>query len=150
MGGIGSGRKKAASDAEKLARGPLDKRFSEEAINERKVVQLFQHPRLDTIPDAEFPLGDKGKSKYRELAEMLLKAGQLTIVTKGYAETAAIAFETIHRLQEDGKEVKAALIQQYNRSLGNIQQFDIDKAPASAQGQRKNRFARAGFSSRRR
>lgn len=147
MGGLGSGRK-PRSDAEKIARGTLEVRWSEETRAERKIVQLFQHPRLDTIPDAEFPLNQVGSKKYRELAEMLLKAGQLTIVTKGYAETAAVAFETIHSLRSDGKEVRAALIQQYNRALGNIQQFDVDRATAEAPGQRKNRFARAGFASR--
>lgn len=147
MGGMGSGRK-PKSDAEKLAKGTLAPRWAEEARAERKIVQLFQHPRLDTVPDAEFPLSAVGGKKYRELAEMLLKAGQLTIVTKGYAETAAVAFETIHGLRSDGKEVKAALIQQYNRALGNIQQFDVDRPTAEAPGQRKNRFARAGFASR--
>ena len=139
MGGIGSGRK---PDPRKTS--------SEERLRRQtdKVTPLFVHPRLKTVPDADFPLGQHGSSKYRELAEMLLKAGQLTVITKGYAEMAALAFEEMHNRQEAGKSVSANLIQRYQSALGNIHLLDVDREAPGATQQKKNRFRYSGFASR--
>ena len=139
MGGTGSGR---TPNSHKV---PLEVRQKRQA---EKVTHLFAHPRLSTIPDSEFPLGKHGQRKYRELAEMLLKAGQLTTITRGFAESASVAFEQIYNLRVQGKEVRAALIQQYNRSLGSIQQLDVDKNLLGQTPQKENRFRHAGFASR--
>ena len=141
-----SGRR-GMPDAEKERRGTLDQRWSEDARADRKVVQLFKHPRLDRIPDPELPLSKEGRKKYRELAELLLESSQLTVVTRGYAEMAAIAFEAIADAKEKGKSISASLIKQYNDALGNIRQFDVDKK-VSPDGQRKNKFRHTGFASR--
>lgn len=136
------------SDAEKIELGTFDKRTGQEARDDRKVAKLLAHPRLKEVPEPELPLGERGSVKYNELARMLLEQGQLTIITRGYAENAAIAFEEIDRLKKAGKDVRASLIQQYQRALDSIRQFDIDRPIQTPEGQRKNRFAYSGFSSR--
>lgn len=139
MGGRGSGRKP-----------DLYKRDANELLDLRtqKVVPLLTHPRLDTIPDPEFPLSRDALLKYRELAEMLFKAGQLTVITKGFVESAAVAFGEIHARQTDGRSVSADLLKRYQSALGNIQQFDIDRSVVGATEQPKNRFRHTGFAQR--
>lgn len=138
MGGVNSGRK---PDPKKVT---LQERQERQAA---KVTQLFTQPRLDSVPDPELPMNDRGRLKYRELAESLLKAGQLTMITRGYAETAAIAFQQIYKLQEEGRDVRATLITQYNRALSNLQQLDVDKKTVQ-EAQRENKFKISGFSAR--
>lgn len=139
MGGIGSGRKPNPNK-------PLDPKTQRR--HDEKVTQLFAHPRLETIPNADFPLGKVGSSKYRELAEMLLKSGQLTVITKGFAEMAALAFEEIHNRQSSGKSVSANLIQRYQSALGNIHLLDVDRQTPGATSQKLNRFRYSGFANR--
>ena len=94
MGGIGSGR---TPNPRKVSLEDRQTRLAE------KVTHLFAYPRLDTVPDPEFPLGQHGKKKYRELAEMLLKAGQLTTITRGFAETASVV---LNRFTATGSKEK--------------------------------------------
>lgn len=139
MGGQGSGRR------------PSPAKSTPESLNEwrtGKVVQLLAHDRLKTVPDADLPLSDQGALKYRELAEMLLKAGQLTVITKAQAETAAMAFQEMHSRQSRGVSVSANLIQRYQTALANLQLLDIDKNTPGAAEQKKNRFRFSGFASR--
>lgn len=139
MGGQGSGRR------------PNPHKMTAEDLNDyrsSKVVQLFAHPRLDTIPDPDFPLNEAGKAKYRELAEMLLKAGQLTIITKGMAESAALAHGEMFARLESGKSVSANLISRYQSALGQISLLDVDKNTPGATAQKQNRFRHSGFAQR--
>ena len=141
MGGPNSGR-----------RPNLNKSSPEERMERQvaKVTHLFAHPRLETVPDPEIPLGPQASLKYRELTEMLLKAGQLTSITKSFAESGAIAFGEIHKRQLADKSVSADLLKRYQSALISIQQLDVDAQTPGATEQKKNKFRNAGFSSRHR
>lgn len=141
MGGPGSGRKPDPYKSTKEERADR---------NAGKIEYLFAQPRLDTVPDPDFPMGAPGLKKYRELAEMLLKSGQLTVVTKGYAEMAALSHDEIIRRStaDPPKSISANLIQRYQSALANIQLLDVDRNTPGATEQKKNRFRYSGFSSR--
>lgn len=141
MGGPGSGRRPAPEHVSKETR---------EAYNESKVVKLFAHPRLDTVPDPDFILKGPGREKYRELAEMLLKSGQLTTITKGFAEMAAVAHDEIILRQKQERSISANLISRYERALANIAALDVDKKTQEGADPKRNRFRFSGFANRRR
>lgn len=139
MGGQGSGSR---PNPRKSTPESLD------AWRTGKVVKLLAHDRLETVPAPDLPLGEHGTLKYRELAEMLLKAGQLTVITKAQAEAAALSFQEMHSRQVSGRGVSANLIQRYQSALANLALLDIDRNAPGATEQKKNRFRFSGFASR--
>lgn len=141
MGGPGAGRRPGTRRKEDATATPAQ---------QEKIVQLFTHPRLDTIPDPDVPLREPGRKKYRELTEMLLKAGQLTVITKSFAEMAAISHDEIVLRVENSRSVSAKLMDQYNRAIANISFLDVDKPTQEAQQKNQNRFRFSGFAQRRR
>lgn len=137
MGGKNSGPRPTKATPEKQAEW-----------RQGKVVQLLAHPRLETVPPPDLPLANAGMLKYRELAEMLLKAGQLTVITKGQAEIAALAWGQIMKFNERGEDISASLFQRYQSGLAAIQLLDVDRSAPGATEQPKNKFRYSGFSSR--
>lgn len=144
---MGSGGHNKLSDAEKIARGTFAPSRSEAVYEARAAAKVLAFPRLKEIPDPDLPLDVNGKKKYDELTRALFDADKLTVVTKMHAEQAAVLHQEIYRRMAASSPVPATLSDKLQRALSALKIAEDAHIIAGA-GQKKNRFAGTGFSTR--
>lgn len=145
---MGSGGHNKLTDAEKIARGTFRPSRSDEVYAERAGAKVVAFPRLREIPVPDLPLNEVGQKKYDELTRALFDADKLTVVTKTAAEQAAALHQEIHRRMSDGKPVPASLSDKLQRALAQLKIAE-DAPTIASPGNRVNKFAGTGFSTRR-
>lgn len=148
MGGKGSGGHNRLSDEEKKRRGTFRAHLSEEAYDQRAAQTVIAGPWLPSIPEPSFPLDEVGRKTYDELTTMLFEQNKLTLVTKMWAEQAAIGQQEIHRLMKAGKTVRASHLNQVERALRALKIAEDAKPIANPAGT-ANKFEACGFANRR-
>lgn len=134
------GRKVQYSDAEKVAAGRFDSRFSEESRAKRGLDKIHAFPTLREIPKSSVPLGEAGQKAYDDWARIMFDAGHLTKIMQQWIESYALAQDTISRLAAEGKPIPASVMGQRNRALGEIQLADVDPSLTS-KPKAENKFA---------
>lgn len=135
------------SDADKLADGTFDKRYSEAARAERAAQKIMSFPTHREIPEPSVPLNEVGLAEYNKLCRIVLDAGRLTEFTRLAAESAATAHQQIHKLMAEGRDVPTSLIQTKVKAIQQLQLAEA-AAPIGNQGANQSKFRHAGFSNR--
>lgn len=138
----------ASSDAEKLAKGTFDKRYSQEERNRQTVNKVLAFPVLKEIPKPGFPLSEeKGLGTFKYWAEKLLDAGLLTHITVGYIENLALLDDKLHKAAASPKGVSTKDLDQRRHMLAKLEALDVDTTLFAA-AKNKSSFAQNGFPSR--
>lgn len=137
------------SDEEKAARGTLqagntqadyDKQYAE-----RKILPF---PVMTEVPVSQLPLNDVGSKKYHEVAEMLLAAGRLSVLTQTAAEQLAMQHQAMAMEMEKGKPPSASRLTQIRRLMDDLGLGKIDKPLQGTAKPEKNPFHTNGFAAR--
>lgn len=145
MGGTNSGRR--VSDEEKRKKGSYQPCRSEEANAKRAAEKIISGPWLKSIPEPQIPLGEVGRKKYDEYANLLFKGNKLTSVTCDDCERFAVLWEQMHEARAAGRKVSMQAINRMDAIAARLR--IADEAPAIANPNQKNRFAGSGFSNQR-
>lgn len=148
MGGRGSGGRNRLSDEEKKRRGTFRPDNSDAVYDQRAAARVIAGPWLSSIPDPEYPLNEIGMAKYRELTEPLFRDNKLTAVTVMRASTAALLHQKFHAYALAGKPISGSDVAQMRGILADLDIANSAPPIADPNGKR-NKFAQAGFASRR-
>lgn len=146
----GDNNPRALSDAQKRAAGkPIDARYSDAARADKIAANVYRFPVMSDVPDPELPLDDHGARKYFEVAEILMRSGKLTRITRDLAEQAAVLHQSQRGYLEKGRVPPAYLTKELKSILATLRVTE-DASPlgASLPAQRNNRFATCGFANR--
>lgn len=143
----------ALTDAQKIAQGTFDPRYSEEARAERSGQTVVAFPTLQDIPECRFPLepGGIGQQTYDRLIRTLHEQGRLTMLTHMKVEILASSMEDLHTKMRTGMRVPANLMSRIMVSIAELERESVDRAfnGSSVKGQ-ENKFLANGFAARRR
>ena len=147
MGGIMSGSA-PMTDAEKIAKGTFDKRWSAEAITQRKAEKVITGRWLTNIPPPSVGLNPVGLAEYNRLAQALLDINRLTEVTQRQAQMAAVAHQQMSRMLEEGKMVPMSMLKLLDNSLKVLGLAESAKNIGPAPKATDSKWGLAGFANR--
>lgn len=136
------------SDEEKIRRGTLDPRTSEEERDRASLEKVLAFPTFHEIPDPTIPLNEIGRKTYDKWARDLFNAGRLTQITQLSIENLALADQTIAACAKSGKAVPGSIITQRNRAAGELKVINVDPSLTPKRPD-ENKFSRNGFPARR-
>lgn len=137
------------SDEEKLARGTLQPGHTEADYDKKHAERtILPFPIMDSVPKSQLPLDEKGQAKYREVAEMLLAAGRLSVLTQTAAEQLAMQHQAMAMEMEKGKPPSASRLTQIRRLMDDLGLGKIDKPLQGTAKPEKNPFHTNGFAAR--
>lgn len=139
--------RRAIPDEEKIARGIVDKRRTEDARERRVLDNIRVHPALLQIPEPKFKLEAEARSEYDTWTRLLFERGLLTTETHSWVSTYALSFEAIVKTQAAGKTPSGAHLKAYNDALIRLEKLNV-KVSLTPVKPEENRFAVNGFPSR--
>lgn len=135
------------TDEEKVKRGTLDKRYSDEARGKATMNKVLAFPVLREIPDPTFPLREKGEKVFKFWCHKLLDAGLLTQITAGDVETFALNEDKIQGRIDVGKELSDRTLEVRRICLQKLEALNVDTT-IHAGAKNKSAFAKNGFPNR--
>jgi phage terminase small subunit len=113
--------------------------------------RVVAHPGFRKIPDCLFPLRTKeAKREYNTLARVLFDAGHMTVAKHRALSSYCMQFDNISAAPSEGKTIRGSWVAQMDKARNSLGLDDLDKPVASPADAKTNKFARAGFASRRR